>query len=122
MLKLRLLLAALRHAAALAEELLQTGRQALHLALLHLILLFGRLIFRASARGDRDVDDRRADPRGDSLHGLIERRECIDALLRNRACSTRGGVDTGVSDEERGTEGNGTGEGEGSGDRFSVGF
>ena len=59
-----------------AEELAQSGRQLLHLALAWTsILIVGGLILAGAARGDGDVHHGGCDLGGDGFHGLVERGE-----------------------------------------------
>ncbi len=75
------------------EELLQAGRKPLHLAV-------GSVMLAGPSRGDGDVDDGRGYPRGNRLHGMIERSERRDAVVVHRRC----GVNAAVADEDCGSQ------------------
>jgi len=100
----------LRHAALTAEELRESGWEALGL-----IVGAGDLLL--SLGGHGDVDDGGGDAGGDRLHGLVERGKSGDTVIVKRSgAEGSGGMDASMADEDGGSENEGSDDGCGDGE------
>ncbi len=81
--------AAAAEGAAGAEELLQSGRQSLHLAVVAALLLD---LVHGGRGGDGDVDHGGRDAGGDRFHGVVEGGECSYAVVVERRSRDGRGV------------------------------